>query len=319
MMPIEDNPILPFLEHQGVVVLDGGLATTLEARGCDLNDELWSARVLLEDPDTVRQVHLEFLEAGADCIATASYQASFPGLLRRGLSEDQAAEILLSSVDLACDARDQFWESVSPEANRLRPLVGASVGPYGAFLANGAEYTGDYELDEDELFAFHERRWHIFAGSPADLIECETIPSEAEGRALLRLLEETPDTWAWLSFSCRDGKHISDGTPIAELVTACDAVPNVAAIGVNCTAPEFIPSLIQEVRSRTDKPAIVYPNSGERYDAERKRWGAKASDEDMVTAAASWVEAGASLVGGCCRVGPSVIRGMRRTVVAADL
>ncbi|MFQ5690391.1 MAG: homocysteine S-methyltransferase [Gemmatimonadota bacterium] len=309
-----DNPILPFLRAQAVLVLDGGLATTLEARGFDLADELWSARLLLEAPDAIRRVHRDFLVAGADCIATASYQASLPGFRKRGLSERTAGELLRLSVRLAVSARDEFWNEKARRAGRLRPLVAASVGPYGAFLADGSEYTGDYGIGAAELDAFHRERWNILAGTEADLLACETLPSRTEAEVLLGLLRETPGTWAWLSFSCRDEVHLHDGSRLAEVAKACDGEARVAAVGINCTSPKLIGPLIAEARRGTDKPLFVYPNSGERYDAGRRTWTAGPGHVDWGKLVPMWVRAGARGVGGCCRVGPEEIGRIRRVV-----
>jgi S-methylmethionine-dependent homocysteine/selenocysteine methylase len=202
------------------VVLDGGLATALESHGQDLADPLWSARVLLEAPDLVRRVHMDYLAAGADCIATVTYQATFEGFTRRGLTDAEAGEAFHLAVRLALEARDDFWSEAGNRQGRLRPLVAASVGPYGAFLADGSEYTGAYDLDEAGLTAFHRRRWNLLAGSGVDLLACETIPSLVEARALLGLLSETAGRWAWLSFQCRDEARLADGTPLVEAVRA---------------------------------------------------------------------------------------------------
>lgn len=314
--PMHESPLAPFLETQGAMVLDGGLATALEARGCDLNDDLWSARVLLEEPETVREVHRDFLAAGADCIATATYQATFPGLRARGLSDREAEESLLRAVCLATEARDAFWSDPANRGERLRPLVAASIGPYGAFLADGSEYRGDYGIGDEELYHFHERRWRTLAASEADLLACETVPSLPEARVLLRLLAETPGRWAWISFSCRDEAEISDGHALAEAARACDAAPGLAAVGINCTAPDLILTLIGEARRGTDKPILVYPNSGEGWDAPRKRWIGRAATVEWGDAAREWSRAGASGVGGCCRVGPDEIREIRRSVLS---
>ena len=296
------------------MVLDGGLATALESKGCDLDDDLWSARILLESPELIRQVHLEFLAAGADCITTSTYQATLAGFCKRGLSADEGIELLRSSVRLACDARDTFWNDAGNRSGRLRPLVAASVGPYGAFLADGSEYTGRYRLGAGDLYEFHRQRWDLLATSEADLLACETIPSVSEAEALLRLLDETPDRWAWLSFACRDESHLSDGSAFAEAVDLCSLRSNVAAVGVNCTSPELISSLIRIARPRTNQPIIVYPNSGERYDAQSKTWLSSAPDVDWTKAAAEWIQLGASAVGGCCRTGTDEIARLRRLV-----
>ncbi|OUC86914.1 homocysteine S-methyltransferase [Streptosporangium minutum] len=278
-----------------MVILDGGLATHLEALGADLRDELWSAKLLLENPSVIRQAHLDYFAAGAEVATTASYQASIPAFVRRGLSAREAEELIVLSVRLAAEARDAHGAGT----------VAASVGPYGAYLANGAEYTGDYDLDEDGLADWHRDRWHILAGSGADLLACETIPSYAEARALGRLLAETPGTRAWVSFSCRDGEHISDGTPLKDAAALFAGDPQVIAVGVNCTAPRHIPSLIGRIEG---KPVMVYPNSGETWDAADRRWLGLADPAEFGAAAAGWHAAGSAFVGGCCRTTPEHIR-----------
>lgn len=302
------NPLSPFLDTQGYMVLDGGLATELEARGYDLNDELWSARVLLEDPDAIYQLHYDYLAAGADCIITASYQGTLPGFMKRGLSEDEAAGLLRSAVVLAVDARNSFWRQPVNQAGRLEPIVAASIGPYGAYLADGSEYTGDYDLDEDGLRSFHRQRWHLLAQTDADIIACETIPSIVECRALLGLLLDTPGRYAWFSFSCRDEQHVSDGSRLSDSLSILEAHEQVAAVGINCTAPEFVAGLLAEARAATDKPLVVYPNSGERFDATTKKWLGHSDASEFGLACLDWRQAGASIIGGCCRTRPDHIR-----------
>lgn len=305
---LESNPLRPFLDDQDVVILDGGLATQLEARGCDLSDELWSARLLLDDPETIRQVHRDYLWAGADVIISASYQATVPGFMARGLSAAQAAALIQFSVRLAVEERDAFWAQMARRGGRLRPLVAASVGPYAAYKADGSEYTGLYDLDEEGLLEFHRTRWHILAGTDADLLACETIPNMAEARALARLMPETPQRAAWVSFACRDGAHIVDGTSLAEAAELLASLPQVVAIGVNCTPPRFIPSLIDVLREVSDKPIVVYPNSGETYDTVHKCWLGESVPSEFGTFGREWRKQGAALIGGCCRTTPAHIR-----------
>ncbi len=302
------NPIRPFLESRGFLIVDGGLASELERAGFDLADPLWSAKTLLETPEAITRVHRNYLEAGADCIISASYQASLEGFAARGLSAAEAEEAIVHSVRIAVDARDEFWANNNNRGNRARPLVAASVGPYGAYLADGSEFTGAYDLDEAGLVAFHRRRWQILCSTDADILACETIPSLVEARALATLLADTPDRFAWFSFSCRDGEHISDGTPIVECVQALAGVPRIAAIGVNCTAPAFIASLVTQIRGATNRPIVVYPNSGEGWDPESKTWTGAAEPTSFARAATGWRDAGAQLIGGCCRTGPEDIR-----------
>ena len=294
------------------LILDGGLATTLESHGHDLDDPLWSARLLLDKPDAIIRAHHEFLAAGADVIISAGYQASETGFRVRGLSKVKAEAMLRLSVDLAIQARDEFWQDTANRTGRVRPLLAASVGPYGAYLGDGSEYRGDYGLDTAELRAFHEPRWRIFADSAADVLACETIPSLVEAGVLLGLLGDTPDREAWLSVSCGDGRHLCDGSKISYLARTCDAAPNLVAVGINCTPPQYVASLIAEVRRGTTKPVIVYPNRGERYDAVNKKWLAGSEAVDWDDAVVEWRRLGAVGIGGCCRVGPGDIAAIRR-------
>ncbi|GGL09610.1 homocysteine S-methyltransferase YbgG [Sphaerisporangium melleum] len=284
-----------------VVILDGGLATHLEALGCDLRDELWSARLLLENPAVIRQAHLDYFAAGADVATTASYQASFPAFVRRGRAPAEARALIQLSVELAIEARDEAGGG----------LVAASVGPYGAYLANGAEYTGDYDLGEDALVEWHRPRWETLAESGAEVLACETIPSFTEARAIARLLADTPNVNAWVSFSCRDGDHLGDGTPLADCAALFAGNPQVVAVGVNCTAPSNVKSLMGHI---SGMPIIVYPNSGEDWDAGNRRWTGISDPVEFGAAAREWRAAGATFIGGCCRTTPDHIRRIRHEI-----
>ena len=303
-----------------VLVLDGGLATELETDGFDLNHPLWSGQVLLRVPEAIGVVHRRFLEAGADCITSASYQLSFEGFRKLGLSETAASRALTASVDIARLERDRFWKCRAHRAGRRRPLVAASVGPYGAYLADGSEYHGHYAAGERELAAFHERRLRVLVAAGPDLLAVETIPSGREAKVLgglLDSLEGAPP--AWVSFSCRNGAQLADGTPVTEAAAGFRNRAGVFAVGVNCTAPRFAASLIGKIAKATGKPVVAYPNRGGSWDPERKVWeepgaGTRTTDWDV----AGWVRRGARLVGGCCRVGPADIRTMRRALPAPE-
>lgn len=295
------------------MLLDGGLATELEKLGNDLKHKLWSARVIQEKPDDILSVHRSFLEAGADCITSASYQATLPGLVAAGSTTAEAKEIIRQSVDLACRARNHFVTTETfRNSKRLRPLVAASVGPYGAFLADGSEYRGQYAKSTEDLRDFHETRWEVLMDTEADLLACETIPCLEEAMVLKQLLEAESDTFAWFSFSCRDGEHISDGTPIRECAELLMDSNQVAAMGINCTPPRFILPLIEQIRAvAAEVPIIVYPNSGEAYDVTSHSWAGVPDTTNFSSAASEWVKAGASIVGGCCRTGPDTTRELR--------
>jgi homocysteine S-methyltransferase len=301
------GPLQAFLEAQGFAMLDGGLATEMEARGADLDHFLWSARMLAERPELIRAVHLDYLAAGADILATATYQASFGGFGRAGYDRPQGEQLMRLSVDLAVAAREEFWSNTESRQSRLRPLVAASVGPYGACLHDGSEYHGNYVIARQDLRDFHRERLDVLADTAADLFAFETIPSRFEAEVLIDLLTDYPDRSAWLSFSCRDGDRVAHGEPFAECAALADASPQIVAVGVNCTAPRFIDALLDSVAGLAT-PRVVYPNSGEYWIAQENRW---AGDHCAGLEAADWYRRGARLIGGCCRTGPDAIRRMR--------
>lgn len=302
------NPLTPFLDKHNVVILDGALATELERRGADLRDPLWSAKTLIENPALIGQVHHDYFAAGADVATTASYQATLSALMQRGLSRDEARNVLRLSVTLAQQARDQFWSAAANHPARLRPLVAASIGCYGAYLHDGSEYRGDYGLSLQQLIDWHRPRLEILVACAPDLIACETIPSLIEGEALVKLLSEFPQLPAWLSFSCQDERRLCRGEPFAEAVALANETANVVAVGINCTAPRHIEGLLTSVASIARKPLIVYPNSGETWDAAAHCWRGDARKPDWSEAVKRWHRAGARLIGGCCRTTPDTIR-----------
>lgn len=315
--PAPQGVIADWLARHGHLVLDGALGTELARRGADIDDPLWSARLLIERPELIREVHLDYFRAGADVATTATYQATFEGFAKRGIGHDEAAGLMRLAVSLACEARDAFWREAEHDpahAGRAKPLVAASIGPYGAMLADGSEYRGNYGLDEAALMDFHRPRLQLLANTGADLLACETVPCLAEARALARLLQEVPGSEAWISFSCRDGAHDSQGEPFADCVAALDGFAQVGAVGINCTAPQHVESLVAIARARTKKPIVVYPNAGEHYDAVRKVWHGTAHDGGaaLAEAAMHWADAGARLIGGCCRTTPQDIAAICR-------
>ena len=286
------------------IILDGGLATQCEAMGCDISGHLWSAKLLRTDPDAIYRAHTAYLRAGAQIIISASYQVSRPGFRRASLRDEDADEALAASIALARAARDDFAKETP---SRTPALVAASVGPYGATLHDGSEYTGAYAINTAALRDFHRERLEILDRSGADLLACETIPSLDEARVLKELLQ-TAETPAWVSFSCRDGRHISDGTPVDVAAALFRDHPNVFAVGVNCTAPNHVLDLVRRIHGAVpDMQIIAYPNSGESYEADDNSWHGEALDASFPAQARAWHAAGASIIGGCCRVGPAEI------------
>lgn len=302
------------LDQQGFIVLDGGLATELEARGADLKHALWSARLLMEAPQLIEETNLDYLKAGADVVTTASYQATIPGLMATGLTAPQAELALRKSVEIARRAGERFWSDPDNRKGRLKPLIVASIGPYGAYLHDGSEYLGHYGLSRTLLKDFHRARLAILLECSPDLIAFESFPSQIEAEAIVELLAEFPKAEAWISFTCRTESTVSEGTPFDAAVRAVCSSPQIKAIGVNCVAPRLVEPLLKIAADETDKPLAAYPNSGECFDASAGKWG-EGSELAMTEATvSSWYGAGARLIGGCCRTTPDTIRAIRQAL-----
>ena len=295
---------------RGVVPIDGGLSTELERAGFDLSGELWSAHLLREAPEAIRSAHAAYFEAGARVAITASYQASFEGFARHGIEAGEAAALMRRSVTLAQDA-------VHLSGLDGRAWVAASIGPYGAVLAGGQEFTGEYAaprwpgrtgggLSIAELREFHRRRIETLLEASPDLLAIETIPAAAEAEALLLEVADFGAP-AWLSLTtttAADGSvRTRLGEDAAEVFAMAADVDAVVAVGVNCIDPAGATEAVRVAARASGKPVVVYPNAGETWIGSERRWrGAPEFSADHV---ASWIDDGARLVGGCCRVGRS--------------
>ncbi|HMG88213.1 MAG TPA: homocysteine S-methyltransferase [Terracidiphilus sp.] len=288
----------------GVHVLDGGMASELEYLGANINGPLWSAQVLEESPEKILAVHGAYIEAGADVIETASYQVSRMGYAEVGLDPARADAALLRSVALAREAAIAF--------PGRRIVVAASLGPYGAALHNGAEYHGNYTCTFNDLVEFHADRIKILANASGreapDLLAFETLPSLAEAEAIGQALAPHPELAAWFTFTCPDRVHVAHGELLRQCAAAVAAFPQTVTIGVNCTHPTLIPALIAELRAASDKPIVVYPNSGEGWNAQNRCWTGTSDPPAYGAMAMEWLAAGAQIIGGCCRTRPAHIR-----------
>lgn len=305
----------------GCAVIDGGFATQLETHGASINDPLWSALCLIKQPHLIKRVHLEYLEAGADILVTSSYQATIPGFLSRGLSIEEGESLLEKSVTLAVDARDKFWDAVKkvPGHNYNRALVAASIGSYGAYLADGSEYSGNYGpgVDLEKLKDFHRRRLQVLVESGPDLLAFETIPNKLEAQALVELLEEENiQIPSWICFSSVDGENAPSGESFKECLDIINKSSKVNAVGINCAPPHFVESLICYFKELTKKAIVVYPNSGEVWDGRAKKWLSSKcfGDGKFESFATRWRDSGAKLIGGCCRTTPSTIRAVSKVL-----
>jgi homocysteine S-methyltransferase len=303
------------IDPGAVVVLDGGLATELESRGHDLSGVLWSARVLADEPGAIEAVHDAYFEAGARVATTASYQATLPGFAAAGIAPDAGLALIRSSVEIARRARDRATDRARAGGDDRPRFVVGSVGPYGAMLADGSEYTGAYSLTEAQLRDFHRPRLEALLEAGADLLAFETIPSMIEGEALVRLLDEYTGARAWLSYQCRDGQRTARGEPFEEAVAVALGHPGVVGVGVNCTAPGDVPPLLERVAD-VGIPLVAYPNRGRDWDATSRTWRSAGGSVFDAAATARWTDLGVRWVGGCCGVGPVDIAALAERLAA---
>ncbi|XP_033820968.1 homocysteine S-methyltransferase [Periophthalmus magnuspinnatus] len=307
-----------FINENKPLILDGGLATQLEAQGFELGgDPLWSARLLHTNPEAIKDVHYRFLLSGSDVITTATYQASVKGFVQHlGVTCERARELLMSGVHLAKDALQKFISE--NKTVQTHGLVAGSIGPYGAFLHDGSEYTGDYakEMSVEHLKSWHCPQLECLNAAGADIIAFETIPSVKEAEAVVQLLREFPNTKAWLSFSCKDEKCISDGSLFSDAVQVALKCPQLVAVGVNCCSPDLVEPVLDSAKTllNPDLSFVAYPNSGEEWNTQ-KGWLAQAKKTGSLSQfCESWMKHGAAFIGGCCRIGPMQIEELRHVL-----
>lgn len=307
------------LDSQEVLILHGALGTEMEVLGYDISGSLWSAKYLLEQPSVIQNIHETYIAAGADLITTSSYQATIPGLLEAGLTEEVARNIIAQTVSLAKAARDTVWNQLSDDekAKRPYPLISGDVGPYAAYLANGSEYTGEYgDVSKEELKTFHRPRIEILLEQGVDLLAMETIPNTLEAQALVELLaDEFPEVEGYMSFTIQKSTAISDGTNFERITEIINDSKQILALGINCSSPVLYDTVLENLVKLTNKYLVTYPNSGEVYDGCTQTWKPKDQDaKGLVENSHFWHEHfQVKIVGGCCRTRPNDIQTLYQT------
>ncbi|XP_073470562.1 uncharacterized protein [Aquarana catesbeiana] len=299
-----------------VRILSGGLSTELQAAGFTIKgDPLWSARFLHTNPQAIKDVHTSFLRSGSEVLTTATYQASIKGFVQHlGVNVDESAELFNVAVSLAKEAAEEFNTQSSEKRNIL---IAGSIGPYGAFLHDGSEYTGSYvkDMSIEELKNWHRVQMQCLASAGVDLFAIETIPSQKEAEALVQVLREFPNSKAWLSYSCQNTSSTSYGDKFEEAVKVSAATPQLVAIGVNCCSPDFISPLLSLANKNCSLQIdwIVYPNRGGTWDHDLG-WQSATNENPLSAHALEWCQLGAKWIGGCCWTTPSEIESLRETL-----
>ncbi|OHX64856.1 homocysteine S-methyltransferase [Flammeovirga pacifica] len=284
-------------------ILDGGLSNAIKRLGGNINDELWTAQLIDKNSDLIVKAHLNYLNAGADIIITSSYQASIDGFTSKGYTLNEAEELIIKTTNLALKAKKEYQKGSSKEV-----YIAGSIGPYAAYLADGSEYTGQYSVDKSILYEFHQKRIKLLDKTPIDLFAVETIPSLEEVEVLNEILHDTIHK-AWVSVVCKNGKELSDGTSIKEVAQLISSNTNILGIGINCTHPKYIKSLISEIlNSDYNNNIVIYPNAGMVYDADTKNWIGTSKPEEFIHLAKKWKKLGVKIIGGCCEIGEDHIK-----------
>ncbi|MCG0890486.1 homocysteine methyltransferase [Lactiplantibacillus plantarum] len=297
--------------NRGPVVSDGAMATELEKRGVATNSALWSATAMLDHPDAIQAVHQSYLDAGAKIMTTNTYQANVPAFEQAGIAAAQARQLIQQAVTIAHTARDA--------SHVTDAVIAGSIGPYGAYLADGSEYTGAYQLTPSAYQDFHRERLALIMAAGVDVLALETMPRLDEVQTLVQLITTTwPQQPYWVSFSIKDPQILCDGTSLAVAAKWVAAQPNVVAVGVNCTTLENIAPALATLKAAVAVPLIVYPNSGDQYDPVTKTWQETHLSHQFASFVPQWLAAGARIIGGCCRTTPKDIATVARALSVSD-
>lgn len=309
------HPMAEIIERRGALIIDGAMSTALESLGMVLNDSLWSARALIEHPEYVREVHRRYFEAGANAAITDSYQATEMSFGGKGFSREATEGYIRRSAELAREAKNDVLLE-HPDWLPGDLIIAGAIGPYGAYLADGSEYTGAYSLTRDEYVKFHELRLNALLDGGADILAIETQPRLDEIEAILSMIEKR-DITCWVTVTLKDGEAMPDGTAPEKLAEVLDANPQVEAFGLNCVKREWVEPALEKMRAKTKRPLVVYPNSGETYDPVTKTWHAQGPHEpSWQHFVPLWEKTGALCIGGCCRTLPRDIEEISKIIEA---
>lgn len=300
---------MPALKLPQTVLLDGGMGRELRFRGVDILDTIWSANALLVAPEIVRQIHLDFISAGADIITTNTYGLVRANLAKEGI-EKRFIELNKLACTLAVEAREIAGRSVMI-AGSLPPLRGS----YRPDLVGDFEEIEPLYREQAELLA-----WHV------DMLICETMSSAAEGKAAAQAACQTgkPVWVAWTLHEDRSGR-LRSGETISEAYAALGDLP-VSGVLANCCAPESITKAIPKLAETGVQYTGGYANAFRSVPEDWKINGDKQTDgllelrpdldpECYAEHAARWLKKGATVLGGCCGTRPAHIARLRQLVV----
>jgi S-methylmethionine-dependent homocysteine/selenocysteine methylase len=291
------------LDGGEVVILDGATGTELERRGAPMDEAAWDAAALLTHPDMVREVHEDYIRAGADVIITNTFATARHVLEPAGMGE-RFRELNIRAVTLAKEARENATE---------RPVFIA-----GSISTFTARYDYSYEPRAERARANYREQAEVLAESEADVIALEMMRDIEQTTYALEAAVST-GLPVWVGFSC---KSTDEGTIVLwdgdhTLTEAMERIPPLGAslVSIMHTLTEDTAPALRDMSERWSGPVGAYPHSGE-FIMPNWQFIDMISPEDFARQAQGWLEMGVQLIGGCCGIGPEHIRQLKEGLPA---
>jgi S-methylmethionine-dependent homocysteine/selenocysteine methylase len=277
------------LDKQAVIILDSAMGTELESRGVDISLPLWSAKALIDNPDTVRQIHIDNIDAGADIITTNTFRTqrrtfekanfSYQGLDYAGT----ARTLTETAVEIAKDAVMITRDDV---------IIAGSIAPLEDC------YRPDLVPDTDTLCSEHYENVTNLTDAGADILLPETMNSVREISAILNQIHKTGKEYM-ISMICRNSDELLSGEKIKDAVNIIDKF-SPSAVMVNCIHPSLGENILKTLKSLTGVPLGIYANVGEAAHEKNTRFETDFTPLQYYNFAVKWKALGAVIIGGCC-------------------
>jgi len=287
-----------------IKLLDGSMSFPMEHLGYNLKNKLWTGMALISDPDIIKNIHKDYINAGADYISTSTYQVSYDRLQNMGYQSSEIKKVFQKSVDLV-------KEAIKESGSKKEIKIVGSFGPFASYDPNASEYVGKYNSTDDEIKNFHLNNINIIEETDLDIILYETIPCLREIKILSKILSQT-NKEIWISITCNENIEFRDGSSFKEACKIISQIEQITTLGINCFSPLLVEKALKELKKYSNKKTLVYPNSGEKYNPKDKYWSGKNEFNNLMIK--NWLSLSPDIIGGCCRVGYNNIKKMREEI-----
>jgi homocysteine S-methyltransferase len=287
-----------------IKLLDGSMSFPLEQLGYNLKNKLWTGMALISDPDIIKNIHKDYINAGADYISTSTYQVSYDRLQNMGYQSSEIKKVFQKSVDIV-------KEAIKESRSKKEIKIVGSFGPFASYDPNASEYVGKYNSTDDEIKNFHLNNINIIEETDLDIILYETIPCIREIKILSKILSQT-NKEIWISITCNENIEFRDGSSFKEACKIISQIDQITTLGINCFSPLLVEKALKKLKKYSNKKTLVYPNSGEKYNPKDKYWSGKNEFNNLMIK--NWLSLSPDIIGGCCRVGYNNIKKMREEI-----